>query len=286
MKFDINSSHGKAGEYYFSYWICNNFKWPCRLLDIDVGIDAQIELFNEQYHSTGDFIGVQIKTTMFSEPDVSISLKNLEYWRSIDDPIILVSITLENGPKIFWKLINGSDINERIKDIKDKGNKSGTVKFTQDDELLPSHKEDFSKLSLKKLASVLDEKCVGFGAENKKITALFTKNWNNSEEYIETDPVQLGLDLSGVEDYIIDFEQFFEKYIPICDLVSKYPELKTLSSSYNSMEVEYEKSKGYIESFIDKVSELDVDYDYEIRNTWKVSSTNKILFEIFEDKYW
>lgn len=285
LKFDINSSHGKAGEYYFSYWICNNFKWPCRLLDIDVGIDAQIELFNEKYHSTGGFIGVQIKTTMFSDPDVSISLKNLEYWRSIDDPIILVSVTLKNGPKIFWRLINGSDINKRIKDIKDKGKRSGTVKFTQDDELLLSHKEDFLKLSLKKLASVLDEKCVGFGSENKKITALLTKKWNGSEEYIETNPVQLGLDISGVEDYITVFESFFNEYMPIYDLVSKYPELKTLSSSYNSMKIEFEKSKGYIESFIDKVSELDVDYGYEIRDTWKVSSTNKILFEIFEDKY-
>ncbi|EPF7752847.1 DUF4365 domain-containing protein [Vibrio parahaemolyticus] len=285
MKFDINASHGKAGEYYFAYWICNNFGWPCRLLDIDVGIDAQIEVFNENYHSTGDFIGVQVKTTMYSNPNVSIPLKSLEYWASIEDPVILVSITLEGKPKIYWKLINGTNINERINDIKNKGNKTGTVSFSIDDELLISNKDNFTKLNLMKICSLLDKKCEKFNHEVDGIEMLFQKEWSRDEMYIETDPIQLGLDKIGMEHCISDFDSFFDKFMEINDLVISYPELKGLSSSYKNIIVKFETVKRYIDLFISKVSELDVDYSYEIRDNWKVSSTNKILLEILEENY-
>lgn len=285
MKFDIKSSHGKAGEYYFAYWICNNFGWPCRLLDIDVGIDAQIEVFNENYHSTGDFIGVQVKTTMYSNPNVSVPLKNLEYWASIEDPVILVSITLNKNPKIFWKLINGSDINERINDIKDKDNDSGVVSFSNQDELLASDKDKFTTLNFMKLCSFLDKKCEEFNHEVDSIKMLFQKKSLRDEVYIETDPIQLGLDKIGMEHYISDFDVFFDKFMEINALVMSCPELKGFSSGYKNIIAKFETVKHYIDLFINKVSELDVDYSYEIRDSWKVSSTNRILLEILEENY-
>lgn len=84
MKFFVPTGvTGKAGEYYFAYWILRHFQWPCRILDIDVGIDAQVEVFEDGI-STGNFFAVQIKSTIGSTPDIQISLTDFEYWQQID----------------------------------------------------------------------------------------------------------------------------------------------------------------------------------------------------------
>lgn len=54
-KYKSTGVTGRAGELYFAYWIVRYFNWPCRLLDIDVGIDAQVEIFEDEI-STGDFL--------------------------------------------------------------------------------------------------------------------------------------------------------------------------------------------------------------------------------------
>ncbi|EOG4047563.1 hypothetical protein ACLBYQ_004938, partial [Salmonella enterica] len=59
MTYPKTSAEGHAGEYLFAYWISRYFKWPCRLLDIDMGLDAQVEIYENEL-STGMFIGVQV----------------------------------------------------------------------------------------------------------------------------------------------------------------------------------------------------------------------------------
>lgn len=76
-------AHGNAGEFYFAYWISNKFVWPCRILDIDMGLDAQVEIYDDKNNSTGMFIGIQVKTTaktLDESPSISVPLKNIVYW--------------------------------------------------------------------------------------------------------------------------------------------------------------------------------------------------------------
>ncbi|EHC4278548.1 DUF4365 domain-containing protein, partial [Escherichia coli] len=108
MRYIERVANGNAGEFYFAYWISNKFVWPCRILDIDMGLDAQVEIYDDNCHSTGMFIGVQVKTTSKKIDDslrVSVPIKNLIYWQSINDPIVIVRVFLnDNGlPVIFWK---------------------------------------------------------------------------------------------------------------------------------------------------------------------------------------
>lgn len=63
MYYAKENRNGDIGEYYFAYWITQTFGWPCRLLDIDIGLDAQIEICDESDKALGQFIAVQIKST-------------------------------------------------------------------------------------------------------------------------------------------------------------------------------------------------------------------------------
>lgn len=138
MKFFVPTGvTGKAGEYYFAYWILRHFQWPCRILDIDVGIDAQVEVFEDGI-STGNFFAVQIKSTIGSTPDIQISLSDFEYWQQIENNVILVSILFfENGkePCIYWKYFSNDQLSIIINHAKSNNFSSKLIKFLDSDKL-------------------------------------------------------------------------------------------------------------------------------------------------------
>lgn len=149
MIYQKKSSIGQAGENYFAYWVSRYFEWPCRLLSIDVGIDVQVEFFDDSKRSVGCFIGVQIKTTSGNNPNVSVGLDNLKYWQSIDDIVLLVSICMDDEkPRMYWKHINDNHIDKYISDSKKNGSKQTTIKFNAVDELLLKHKYKWINLLL------------------------------------------------------------------------------------------------------------------------------------------
>lgn len=84
-----------------------NFNWPCRLLDIDVGVDAQIEVFENNF-STGDFIPVQIKTKANSDLFKDIKGKDFNYWNQIGYGVLLVLVSIEGEkePKMYWEFFD------------------------------------------------------------------------------------------------------------------------------------------------------------------------------------
>lgn len=137
-------ANGNAGEFYFAYWISSNFIWPCRILDIDMGVDAQIEIYDDLNHSTGMFIGAQVKTTaktLEESSSISIPLKNIIYWASINDPIVIVRVCLNNNsrePSIYWKHLKKSELNDYLSSSKDKGTETVSINFEKDKNLLRS----------------------------------------------------------------------------------------------------------------------------------------------------
>ena len=54
MKYLLQTANGDAGEFFFAYKIASALGWPCRLFDIDIDIDAQVEILNEDRTSTAD----------------------------------------------------------------------------------------------------------------------------------------------------------------------------------------------------------------------------------------
>lgn len=96
MKYTLKAASGDAGEYFFAYQIAHVLKWPCRLLDIDIGIDAQVEVLDIDRTSTGRFIAVQVKARLDDGPSYRyVSEAQLAYWLELDVPVFVVLVNLD-----------------------------------------------------------------------------------------------------------------------------------------------------------------------------------------------
>lgn len=99
MEYTVKAANGDAGEYYFAYQIALVLKWPCRLLDVDIGIDAQVELLDEERMSTARFIAIQVKAREEDGPNYRyVSEAQLEYWQELDVPVFVVMVKLDAEP--------------------------------------------------------------------------------------------------------------------------------------------------------------------------------------------
>ncbi|OEF21220.1 hypothetical protein A145_05785 [Vibrio splendidus 5S-101] len=153
MIFNASNAIGKAGEHYFAYWICVNFDWACRLLDIDIGIDAQIEIFDKNHKSTGNFINVQVKATKSNKYNGTATRNNLTYWKTIEEPTIVVQIRYVNGEiDMRWKLMTEDICNEHLERLEQLSDKTKGVTISFDDAkiLAISDKYELETLHIKK----------------------------------------------------------------------------------------------------------------------------------------
>jgi hypothetical protein len=105
MKYPLGTANGDAGEFFTAYKVAKELGWPCRLFDIDIGIDAQVEILTASRESTGRFVALQVKATSVEEVDCRyVSAKQLDYWRSLNIPVFVVLVNLKNE-EMFWHLI-------------------------------------------------------------------------------------------------------------------------------------------------------------------------------------
>lgn len=144
MEYTKKNRIGDAGEYYFAYYVTQELRWPCRLLDVDLGIDAQIEVLDEQQQVTGKFVLAQVKTTSNGVRSVSIKKKHFEYWGSIKEPVILVFIDIDSQD-VFYKAMTKSYIDLALNRLT---GDSLSIKFTSSDILDSSCNPALRKLSL------------------------------------------------------------------------------------------------------------------------------------------
>jgi len=155
MIFPKNSAMGKAGENYFAYWILKNFGWPCRLFDIDIGIDAQIEVLNEDNRPTGNCLPVQIKSTNGNKLKLQVDTGHLITWSGMNEPVLLVLVDLKtDSPNIYFKEIQCEEVQRIIGDAYDKGQDSKNINFSSSDLLTSSLKGRFTSIGYKKLDKV------------------------------------------------------------------------------------------------------------------------------------
>lgn len=96
MKYPLTLAHGDAGEFFFAYKIASVLKWPCRMIDIDIGLDAQVEVLNEADRtSTGRFVAFQVKTREeVAQSYLYVSQEHLAYWREVSLPVFVVLVDL------------------------------------------------------------------------------------------------------------------------------------------------------------------------------------------------
>lgn len=111
MFYPIKTSNGHAGEFFFAYKVANLFHWPCRLMDIDIGIDAQVEIMNDDTRlSTGQFVAFQIKASEKEGQSYIYTTKaHLLYWKTLELPVFVVLVELSKK-KIY---LHEVDVNHK-----------------------------------------------------------------------------------------------------------------------------------------------------------------------------
>jgi hypothetical protein len=108
MKYPLGTANGDAGEFFAAYKIAKELGWPCRLFDIDIGIDAQVEILTDARESTGRFVALQVKATSAKEVDCRyVSARQLKYWHSLDIPVFVVLVDLQKE-QMFLHLVEAT----------------------------------------------------------------------------------------------------------------------------------------------------------------------------------
>ena len=111
MKYALRTANGDAGEFFFAYKIASVLKWPCRLFDIDIGIDAQVEIVDEEDEtSTGRFVAFQVKATSVGEQNCRyVSKRQLAYWLALDLPVFVVLVDLSAEEMYFHQVLSNKN---------------------------------------------------------------------------------------------------------------------------------------------------------------------------------
>jgi hypothetical protein len=108
MKYPPGTANGDAGEFFAAYKIAKELGWPCRLFDIDIGIDAQVEILTAAGESTGRFVALQVKATSAEEVNCRyVSLQQLRYWQSLEIPVFVVLVDLQRE-QMFLHLVEAT----------------------------------------------------------------------------------------------------------------------------------------------------------------------------------
>ncbi|HHF2850854.1 TPA: DUF4365 domain-containing protein [Vibrio diabolicus] len=106
MQYKSKAVTGDAGEYYFAYKLTSMFGWAIRLLDVDLGVDAEIEVV-ENEKSDFKLLKVQIKSSVKvsgNSHSIYVSPAHIDYWKNTNLPVLVCLVDLVNE-KIYWKHI-------------------------------------------------------------------------------------------------------------------------------------------------------------------------------------
>lgn len=111
MKYSLRRISGDAGEFLVAYTVTRKLGWPCRLMGIDIGIDAEIEVLDDSRVSHGDVIKVQIKSlAKLGREDkyIYVSDNHIQYWKNFSAPIIVCCVDHSTGA-VYWQSIYQSE---------------------------------------------------------------------------------------------------------------------------------------------------------------------------------
>ncbi len=150
-KYTRTAINGDAGEYFLAYKITSMFGFATRLLDVDLGVDAEIEVIDVNV-STTHIIKAQIKSSdniSGNKHTVSVKQENVEYWKEINLPVVVFLVDLKTE-KIYWQHIK-SEANYTTSGVSNK------VEFDlQSMELTVADRSSFEELAIPQEKQVLE----------------------------------------------------------------------------------------------------------------------------------
>ena len=224
MKYTLKNISGDAGEHLVAAKIIKLFGYPCRLFGIDIGIDAEIEIIDENLKSTGEFLKCQVKTRTDLVMHVYVDGNHIEYWNKMNIPVIIFLVHLETE-QIFWHCVD--DITKYRKT-----DSSYVIEFDAKDMLEKSNKQSFRNLSyyptIRHIEKIYDE---AFDQVTEDINI-------RKEEY----------DLMNLEDFVLHVNKIVHDFKKVDKLIRKNDVLENVKKRYL-------KKLEVIANYIDDVNE-------------------------------
>ncbi len=111
MRYTIRSSSGENGELLVAFKFLNLFRWPCRLYGMDIGVDAEVEILDEEGNSQGDILKIQVKhSDAFTGDSFSVTTdeRHIQYWTRFCVPLIVCAAESDTM-KVYWRQITDLD---------------------------------------------------------------------------------------------------------------------------------------------------------------------------------
>jgi mRNA-degrading endonuclease HigB of HigAB toxin-antitoxin module len=144
LKYGKTLVNGDAGEYFLAYKFTHILGWPCRLYGQDLGVDAELEILDDDGNSTGDIIKIQVKTVDSIKENVSsasiyVDDRHIEYWKKFCLPVIVCCVDL-SSQKIYWKQVTTTEA------YSTSGNSKKVTFCLTHDEFSSATKQIFKKL--------------------------------------------------------------------------------------------------------------------------------------------
>lgn len=188
------------------------FGYPCRLNSIDIGIDAEIELIDDNFKSTGKFIKCQIKTTKLSDKSsLFLAEKHIKYWNSISVPVVIFLVHLDTE-EIFWHCVDNIESYEK--------SASGyKIEFDSTQILKEDNKEKFDEIAIFPLIQQI----------KKVYDDAYTKAMSDKSEYLD----ERNYDLTTVEFIVENFYEIKANLDKVEKLISDNPTLSKIKYKYS-----------------------------------------------------
>lgn len=144
MKYSEKKIIGDIGELTVAKAFIKYFRWPCRQQTMDVGIDAEVEVTDQDTNATGKVIKIQVKATMEPFKDGKNTIyperEHIDYWKQVAVPVLLCVVSLATD-EILWKVIDPNDDYTTEKGAK--------VEFDRiKDALTPNSRAELEKLAV------------------------------------------------------------------------------------------------------------------------------------------
>lgn len=226
MKYNLSNIIGDAGEHLFASRIIKLFGFPCRLINIDIGLDAEIEIIDDNFKSTGEFLKCQVKTTKSDKFYLYVEEKHIEYWNKINIPVIIFLVHIDTE-KIYWHCVDSIDNYK-------KGKSGYVIQFEKTDILKKSNKERFKDLAYYHIIN-----------EIKKIyEESYSIALDDTTQYLHTDNYD-----------ITTFEEFVYHTNKIEYDLKKVKRLMLKNKSLEKVAKEYSDKLDFIDEYLEKIEE-------------------------------
>lgn len=236
MKYEKANIIGDAGEYLLASRIIKLFGYPCRLYSIDIGIDAEIELIDCNYKSTGKFVKCQIKTTVdSSKTSLFIDKKHIKYWNSIDIPVVVFLVHLETE-EIFWHCVDDVDsYKESTSGFK--------IEFNTNNTLKKENKEKFDEIALFPLIQQI----------RKIYEDAYEKVISDKSEFLD----ESNYDLTTAEFFVRNFFEIKFNLNKVEKLIHNNPPLQKIKQTFSK---QLSLIYAYIRDVEEIVETIELDY--------------------------